>query len=161
MELRDYADRDAALTGELECDPEVMRYLGGPIPRDRIPAIHERRLRSSADGGWWLVIVPEPAGPPAGTIGIWKGELDGEAINEVGWMLLPRFQGRGIAGAALTLLLARARGEERFFPLHAFPGEANPASNALCRRHGFEMIGTMDGGYGGNEFTCNHWILDR
>lgn len=161
MELRDYADEDAALTEALECDPEVMTHLGGPVPRGEIPMIHSRRLRSREDGGWWLVIVPEPGGPPAGTIGVWEGEFEATAVSEVGWMVLPRFQGRGIAGEALGMVLSLARAEERFFPLHAFPGEANGASNALCRRHGFELVGTIDGGYRESEFRCNHWVLAR
>lgn len=161
MELRDYTDEDIGLTAALECDPEVMRFLGGPIDPGEIPSIHTRRLRSAEDGGWWLVVVPEPGGPAAGTIGIWPGEFEGAPVNEVGWMLLPPFHGRGIGGEALGMVIARARREDRFFPLHAFPGEANPASNALCRRAGFQLVGTTVGGYAGSEFLCNHWIAHR
>jgi hypothetical protein len=40
--------------------------------------------------------------PAAGTIGIWSAEWRGEPIYETGWMVLPAFQGQGIASRALA-----------------------------------------------------------
>jgi hypothetical protein len=40
VELAAYTDADLALTEALETDPEVMRELGGPIPRAKLPEIH-------------------------------------------------------------------------------------------------------------------------
>jgi RimJ/RimL family protein N-acetyltransferase len=159
MELRLYTDDDLPLTEALETDPAVMRELGGPVPREEIPALHRRRLASVADDPWWLVIVPEPGGPAAGTIGVWEGEVDGARVHETGWMLLPAFHGRGIASAALALLIERARAEPRFTELHAFPGVSNGPSNGLCRKFGFTLRGELDGGYRGASFRINHWVL--
>ncbi len=36
MELRDYCQDDIWLTEALECDPNVMRDLGGPTPQEKI-----------------------------------------------------------------------------------------------------------------------------
>ncbi len=138
MELLAYEDPDFALTEALETDPAVMRGLGGPIDRAQLPAIHERRLRQP----WWFKIVPAPPGPPAGTIGIWEKELDGATIHETGWMVLPAFQGRGIATAALELLIARAREEPQVEGIHAFPAVMNAPSNTLCRRFDFSLLGS-------------------
>jgi RimJ/RimL family protein N-acetyltransferase len=124
MELAAYEDADFALTETLETDPVVMRELGGPTDPSRLPEVHLRRLGDP----WWFKIVPEPSGPPAGTIGIWEKELDGETIHETGWMVLPAFQGRGVATAALALLIARLRAEPRFESMHAFP----PVTNVEC-----------------------------
>jgi hypothetical protein len=44
MELLDYCHDDIWLTESLECDPDVMRDLGGPIPKEQIQQIHTRRL---------------------------------------------------------------------------------------------------------------------
>jgi RimJ/RimL family protein N-acetyltransferase len=74
-------------------------------------------------------------------------------------MLLAAFHGRGLASAALALLLDRARDEPRFERLHAFPGVSNPASNALCRKFGFELLGVEDGGYRDATLRVNHWVL--
>ena len=159
MRLRLYSDDDRALTEAMECDPVVMAELGGPVPRAEIPALHRRRLEFIADDPWWFVIVPEPDGPAAGEIGIWETEHDGSPIHETGWMLLPAFHGRGIASAALSLLLDRARSEPRFEQVHAFPGVTNAASNALCRKFGFALLGEIDGDYRGSALRCHHWVL--
>jgi RimJ/RimL family protein N-acetyltransferase len=160
MELVTYTEADIALTEAIETDPAMMAELGGPVPAESIPAVHSRRVGGIANGDWWLKIVPEPGGPAAGTIGIWPREWEGEEIFEAGWMVLPAFQGRGIAGQALALLIERARTEPRFRSLHAFPGVTNQASNALCRRAGFELIAESQGEYAGRPFRVNHWRLE-
>jgi len=104
MQLARYTDADLALSEALETDPVVMRELGGPVDPARLPVVHARRVGEP----WYFTIVPEPAGPAVGTIGIWDNELDGLTIHETGWMVLPAFQGRGIASRALGLLIERA-----------------------------------------------------
>ena len=74
-------------------------------------------------------------------------------------MLARRFHGRGLASAALGLLLESARREPRFEQLHAWPGVTNPASNALCRKFGFELLGEEDGAYREAKLRVNHWVL--
>jgi RimJ/RimL family protein N-acetyltransferase len=162
MELLPYADTEAdrALTEELESDPEVMRELGGPHTAEEIAATHERRANQLELDDWWLKIVPESSGPAVGTIGIWPTEHDGERIYEVGWMVLPRHQGKGIASRALALLLERARADGRFGSVHAFPGVTNAASNGLCRKFGFRKLAERDVVYAGRELRVNHWALD-
>jgi RimJ/RimL family protein N-acetyltransferase len=133
-----------------------MRELGGPIARSAIPGMHRRRV----DDPWWLKIVPEPSGPAVGTIGIWDKQLDGGMIHETGWMVLPQFQGRGFASAALALLIERVRAEPRFPSMHAFPPATNAPSNALCRRFGFTLLTARDFVYAGRTLHCNHWALE-
>jgi RimJ/RimL family protein N-acetyltransferase len=153
VRLRAYTEADLALTHALEGDPDVMRHLGGPSSPAEIEDAHRRRLADS----WWLVI--EADGATAGTIGIWETEHDGERIHETGWTVLPAHQGRGVATAALALLLERARAEPRFGAIHAFPGVDNDASNALCRRFGFTHAGDARFAFRGHELHCNHWVL--
>ncbi len=92
-----YTDADLELTEALETDPLVMSELGGPIERSRLPEIHRRRL----DDPWWFKIALALSGPAVGTIGIWEKVLDGTTIHETGWLVLPAFEGRGVATAAL------------------------------------------------------------
>jgi RimJ/RimL family protein N-acetyltransferase len=158
VELRPYADGDIWLTEELETDAAVMSELGGPQPPESIPKTHERRLGAVDGGNWWLVIEPEP-GIAAGTIGVWPTTQDGVEMFEVGWMVLPRFQRRGIASDALAELIDRCRAEPRIDAVHAFPGATNVASNALCRKAGFRFLEELEVLYGDRPLTVNHWEL--
>ncbi len=155
MELQAYTDADFALTEALETDPDVMRELGGPIPRERLPGIHRRRLGAP----WWFKIALEPDGPAVGTIGVWETREGGERLYETGWMVLPAYQGRGIASGALALLIERVAAEPAIPSIHAFPPVTNAPSNALCRKFGFTLLGDDDFVYAGRTLRCNHWAL--
>jgi RimJ/RimL family protein N-acetyltransferase len=156
MELQAYTDDDLALTEALETDPDVMRELGGPIERDKLPGVHRRRLGDP----WWFKIVERPGGPAVGTIGVWETRHGGAVLHETGWMVLPAHQGRGVASAALTLLIDRVRAESKLPSLHAFPPVSNAPSNALCRKFGFRLLGTTEFIYSGRALHCNHWSLE-
>lgn len=156
MQLRRYQDEDLALSEALETDPEVMRELGGPIDPARVAQTHPRRVADP----WYFTIVPDPSEPPVGTIGVWEKELDGIVIHETGWMVLPAFQGRGIATRALGQLIARVREAAEFPSLHAFPPISNTPSNALCRKFHFTLLGQRAFVYAGRTLQCNHWMLD-
>ena len=153
MELVPYSEANFDLSLALETDPVVMKELGGPITRERVAHVHERRVGDP----WYLTIVPEPGGPAVGTIGIWPTEHGGETIHETGWMVLPGYQGRGLASAALALLIERAPPE--FDAINAFPPVTNAPSNALCRKFGFQLLGEHDFVYAGRTLRCNHWVL--
>jgi RimJ/RimL family protein N-acetyltransferase len=160
MELVPYTDEHLALTTALESDPEMMRELGGPADPDDILRAHRRRVESVASGEWWFVIVPEPPGPPAGTIGIWESTLLKEQpMHEIGWMVLPEFQGRGIASEALRTILQRARADPHYKRIHAFPGVTNAPSNALCRRAGFTRVEECEVRFRDRPLRVNHWEL--
>jgi RimJ/RimL family protein N-acetyltransferase len=160
MELGAYTDADIALTEALECDPAVMAELGGPIPRENIPRLHAKRLAVIANGDWWFKIVPEKGGPAVGTIGVWKGEYKGAEIYETGWLIRAELQGRGFASAAARMILDRARAERRFGFIHAFPGATNGASNAICRKAGFERLEECEIDYAERILKCVHWRAD-
>jgi RimJ/RimL family protein N-acetyltransferase len=156
VELARYTDADFGLTEALETDPRVMRELGGPIERDRLPDIHRRRVADP----WWFKIVADPGGPAVGTIGVWETSHDAAALYETGWMVLPEHQGRGIASAALALLIERVTADPQFPAIHAFPPITNAPSNALCRKSGFVLLGAADFVYAGRTLRCNHWSRD-
>ena len=161
MELRPYAEGDLPLTEALETDPEVMQELGGRRTSEDLRRAHRNRVTPTAAGEqWWFVIVPEPGGPGAGQIGIWEHEWDGDRIHEIGWTLLPAFQGRGIASRALDMLLERARQAGSIDTIHALPGVTNAPSNALCRKFGFELVEEREIEFLGRPLQVNHWVLE-
>jgi RimJ/RimL family protein N-acetyltransferase len=146
------------LLEQLLGDPAMMEHLGGPESPEKIRERHARYV--PADSGMYR-IVDVPSGEAVGSVGSWPRRWRGEEVSEIGWSVLPAFQGRGIAGeaAALTIALARADAARRF--LHAFPSVGNPPSNAICRSLGFTLLGVSEVEYpAGHPLTVNDWRLD-
>lgn len=162
MELRNIEVGDLALYEAIHCDPRMMEHLGGPLPREGLAEKLERDAATTASGETWvLVIVPDPeTGVAAGTVTIWEHEMDGRPINEIGWMVLPAYQRRGLGSAAVRMALDRARAEGRWGTVRAFPPVTNPASNAMCRTLGFTLLGEADFRFRDRTLRCNIWQLD-
>ena len=156
--IRPYADGDHPLLVRLLGDPAMTVHLGGPESPDALRSRHERYLASEPSSGGIFTVLAEPEREPVGWIGYWRSSWDGEDVWECGWHVLAHVQGTGIATAATTLVLDRVveRGEYRY--LHAFPSVDNAASNALCRRLGFECLGETEVEYPkGRMMRANNW----
>jgi RimJ/RimL family protein N-acetyltransferase len=161
--LRDVELADVDAYVRMRCDPVMMAELGGPLPRDGIEAKVERDVREAVAGTAWIkMIVPDDAEPQvvAGTVTLWSHEEDGAVLSEIGWMVLPEFQGRGLAKAAVRMLLERARDEEHWGTVHAFPGITNAASNGICRSLRFTLLRERDVNFAGRVIRSNHWAID-
>lgn len=160
--LRDITLDDLPLYEAIHCDPRMMEHLGGPLPKEGLAERLQRDVATTAEGETWvLVIVPkDDPGAVAGTVTIWTHERLGDPINEIGWMVLPGYQGRGIGKAAVHAALERARAETRWDVVHAFPPAANERSNGMCRTFGFELLGELDFPFRDRPVRCNHWRLD-
>jgi RimJ/RimL family protein N-acetyltransferase len=159
--LRDITLEDMPLYEALVTDRTVMAELGGPLPREGVePKV--RSLVEDVQAGriWYFTVVPDDVGEPVGTICVWAHDFRGEQINEIGWMLLPAYQGRGLASEALRQTLERARSERRWDVIHAFPGVTNGPSNGLCRKFGFSKLGEFAVEYQGRPLRVNHWVID-
>jgi RimJ/RimL family protein N-acetyltransferase len=106
-------------------------------------------------------IVDVASGEAVGSVGYWEREWRGDVVYEAGWSVLPRFQGRGIAGAATALVITKVRDAGKHRYLHAFPNVDNPPSNAVCRKLGFTLLGACEVEYPpGHIMRCNDWRLD-
>jgi RimJ/RimL family protein N-acetyltransferase len=138
--------------------PEMTRHVGGPETSDELAA---RQAKFERRDSRQYSLVAEPEGEAAGWVGYWETSWDDESIWEVGWAVVPRFQGRGIATAATAQLIELARAERRFRWMHAFPMVENTASNAIGRKLGFTLLGEIDfPGRRGGFVRCNDWRLD-
>ncbi|MFE3555584.1 GNAT family N-acetyltransferase [Streptomyces sp. NPDC059193] len=131
---------------ERKNDTAMTRYLGGPETAgkllDRQRRYEALSAREPAAGRMFRVVL-EDTGESVGSVGFWEREWQGEPVYESGWGILPEFQGRGLAVAAVTAVLAYARTHGTRDTVHAFPGTDHAASNAVCRRAGFECLGEV------------------
>ncbi|MFI9366777.1 GNAT family N-acetyltransferase [Kitasatospora sp. NPDC053057] len=136
--------------------PELTEHLGGVESPEQVRRRHERYL-AMADGQMFLLMLD---GEIAGSVGYWPHAWQGRDVYETGYAVLPEYQGRGLAVQAL-LLCARRAGREGALPwLHAFPSVRHDASNAVCRRAGFELVGEVAFEYPpGHHIRSNNWRL--
>src|SRR5207248_2392234 len=72
--------------------------------------------------GRMFKIVDEATGEPAGSVGYWEKDWRDTTVYETGWLVLPEFQGRGMAGEATQQAIDSARDERKHRYLHAFAG---------------------------------------
>ncbi|RZS44902.1 RimJ/RimL family protein N-acetyltransferase [Herbihabitans rhizosphaerae] len=160
MLLEPWTDADLGLE-RLFNTPEMTAHNGGPRPDEEIVARHHRYLALPADGEGQIFRVHLPGEPePVGSIGYWTKEWRGEPVYEMGWMVLPGHQGRGIATAATVAAAEHARVAGKHRSAHAFPPVANTASNAICRKAGFKLVEECEFEYPkGNFLRCNDWRL--
>lgn len=139
--------------------PAMTSYLGGPETEEQLDDRHDRYVRTRSDrpGAMHRIDVD---GEPAGAIGFWPVDEEGTPAFETGWSVLPGFQGRGVATAALRLLIAEVRRDGTRTLLTAYPGVDNAPSNALCARAGFEERGIGSEPWRGGILTFRRWVLD-
>jgi RimJ/RimL family protein N-acetyltransferase len=159
--LEPWGEGDLPLVEQLMGDAAMTEHLGGPeSPEKLVDRQHRYEQLADSGKGRMLKIVDE-AGTAAGSVGYWEKSWRDAVVWEIGWMVLPGFQGRGIAGQATeqAIVMARAEGKHRF--LHAFPSVQNAPSNAICRKLGFTLLGGCDFEFPpGHWMRCNDWRLD-
>jgi RimJ/RimL family protein N-acetyltransferase len=172
--LRDVMLDDVDVYTGMRCDPVMMAELGGPLPPESIAAKVRRDVEiAAADAGWIKMIVLDDGREPetvAGTDVLWShddhaadgggGDGGGESISEIGWMVLPEFQGQGLAKRAARELLRLARQDGRWGLVHAFPGSTNGPSNGICRALGFSFTEERTVTFAGRKLQANHWTID-
>ncbi|MEW1750384.1 GNAT family N-acetyltransferase [Streptomyces angustmyceticus] len=148
--------------------PEMTHHLGGPETEEQLLARHARYLDLCGAGQMFRIVLG-PEDTVVGSIGFWELNLRQETAHEradrsaceTGWGVLPEFQGRGIAVAAAREVIAAAGAEGRYGSLHAFPSVDHAASNAVCRKAGFALVGERPFEYPkGRMMRSNEWRRD-
>jgi RimJ/RimL family protein N-acetyltransferase len=156
VRIEPWGEGDGALLQELLGDPEMTAHIGGPETAEKLT---ERQAGYQVPGSRQYKILVD--GDDAGWVGYWKREWRGEHVFEMGWSVVPRFQGRGVASTATRQLIDIARAERTLRYVHAYPSIENSPSNAICRRLGFELMGEYEFEYPKGHFMrCNDWRFD-
>jgi RimJ/RimL family protein N-acetyltransferase len=151
-----WSDDDAGLLSALNGDEAQMAHVGGA---ETAAKIAERQARYVTDPGQFAVVDAD--GAHTGWVGFWAREWRGATIYEIGWSILPAFQGRGLASTGTRLAVEEARRAGGADAVHAFPGVDNAASNAVCRSVGFTLVeADLTFEYPpGSEMVVNDWRL--
>lgn len=159
--LQPWAEDDLPLLLRLMGDPQVMAHLGGPETPDQILHRHKRYIHLPEDGiDRMFKIAQHPSSMSVGSIGYWKKTWRDQTVYETGWLVLPEYQGRGIATKAARAIIQHMRSNARYPFLHAFPSVENKGSNAICRKLGFEWIEECQFEYPpGRYMKVNDWRL--
>jgi len=145
---------------ELSNEPAMMQYLGGPETHEKLLVRQERYLDGWRTGTSFMFRI-EADGEPVGGIGYWPTDWEGELMYETGWSVHTAHQGRGYATSALLLVIEHAARYGHTDTLHAMPRADNAASNAVCRKAGFTLLGEVDDEYPpGNPIRSNDWSFD-
>ncbi|MFI6157524.1 GNAT family N-acetyltransferase [Kitasatospora sp. NPDC051170] len=159
--IEPWADSDLALLRRINT-PEMKVHVGGPETEEQLLVRHARYLDFVPSGiGCMYRIALLPGGEPVGSVGYGTRTWRGETVHEMGWNVLPEYQGLGIAVTATRLAVDAARREARHRYLHAFPSVDNPASNAVCAKAGFSLLGETEFEFPPGRFMLSHdWRVD-
>jgi RimJ/RimL family protein N-acetyltransferase len=160
--LEPWQEADLPLLKELVGGSAMMVHLGGAETAERIAARHARYLRLEESGRGRMFRILGRSSGAVGSVGYWERRWRGNRIYEIGWAVLPPFQGRGIGRAAAAAAIEAARGERKRRFLHAFPAADNEPANAICRRLGFTLREAWcEVEYPPGRFMlCNDWRLE-
>ncbi|MGZ7147826.1 GNAT family N-acetyltransferase [Bacillus sp. BC08] len=156
IQIKPWEDKDLDLLYRINT-PVMMQHLGGPENEEQILKRHKRYLELVSRGCMFSILLL-PERESVGSVGYWQNNWNDESVYETGWSVLPAFQGKGIATTAVKLAIEEASAENKYRYIHAFPSVDNPASNAICRKLGFELISESEFEYPpGNFMQCNNW----
>lgn len=160
--LQPWSEGDLPLLQRLLGDPEMTAHLGGPESKEQILRRHKRYLRLPAEGtDHMFKVIWGPDSEGVGSVGYWRKTWRESPVYEMGWLILPEYQGRGIATKAAAAVIEHARRKPRYRYMHAFPSVSNLPSNAICRKLGFTLMEECQFEYPpGHSMTVNDWRLN-
>ncbi|WP_422390330.1 GNAT family N-acetyltransferase [Arthrobacter sp. N1] len=145
--LRRFEDRDVPMVQELSTDPYVPLIGTLPPSCDRAGAlayIARQRQRHVEGAGFSFAVAEAGSGQALGMIGLWlRDRALGRA--QVGYAVMPRARGRGVATDALRALVpfAWTLPELHRLELHVEPW--NTASASAATSAGFAVEGLLRG----------------
>lgn len=142
-------------------DPGMMEHLGGPMTDENALARFQKWIDMWKNDGIGPCLVRSKAtGEIVGGAAIFRAEVEGEPVFEIGWSVLPPFQRQGIAFEASKAILDHGVKELGAKVITAFPNETNKVSNRLCEKLGMKRIKVITYPYGGGSLNSVYWRRD-
>ena len=158
--LRGWREADLDAYAAFMADPEVMRFLGGPVPRN-----DAWRSMSSVVGHWvfrghglWAV-ERKSDGVLIGRVGVHYPE--GWPATEVGWTLARPYWGQGYATEAARASLDYGFTTLSLPKLISLIDPENHASQGVATRLGETKAGTATLTLNKDTFTTDVWEITR
>lgn len=126
---------------------EIMTYDGREAKTIEDAGAMIRRIdddyRNGSGVSW--AIIDRASGQPLGTIGYYRGFEN--ARGEVGFILLPAFEGKGYMSAALKLVVQFGSEVLQLDSIIAVTKPSNERAKNVLKRNGFEDRGAFDEQY--------------
>ena len=141
LKLRKLADTDAQEIHELRSSPIVNKFIDrNPSTgiADAMAFIQKitDNVQHNKSVYWAITLKDHPA--LIGTIGFWNFDIPGETI-EIGYELLPQYQGMGLMGEAIKSAINYGFNEIKAEIITAFLSTDNLSSIKLLINNGFKI----------------------
>ena len=138
--LRQLTLNDTRGVYQLRSNEDVMKYINRPLTRTLEEAaawinVVTETLKKN-DGITWCICLKEAPATHIGSIGLWRIEKENYRA-ELGYMLEPALQGKGIMYEALQAVLAYGFKDLQLHSIEAQLDPQNTASSALLKKAGF------------------------
>nr|WP_314545339.1 GNAT family N-acetyltransferase [uncultured Massilia sp.] len=126
----------------MNSDPEVMRWLHGPVTMDETRAMIARvRARRAAWGYGWWALLDAASGEMVGAAGIQHLGFDPANPHELGWRLRRASWGQGLATEAAATLVHYGFEVLAAPRLCAIRDPGNDASRRVMDKLGMRHVG--------------------
>ena len=139
VRLRRVEKADAKDLYPLRSHPIVNRFIKRDIPKSMADVERFIEKINAGPDPYYYTIWTVPDAEFAGTICLWNINWEAK-YAEVGYELLPNFQGRGIMSAALGEILNFGFRELKLQIIEAFTHRENYASLKLLEKFNFQRI---------------------
>ncbi|TDD45117.1 N-acetyltransferase [Kribbella antibiotica] len=157
--LRPFQDIDRESWAALNSDPDVMRYIGGPMTReaaDREAAGINQQWESERFG--FLAVERAVDGVFLGAAGLSREPWYPDTL-EVGWRLAREYWGHGYATEAAAHWLAYGFTELKLPKINSVTDTPNERSIAVMRRLGMTFDHTADLDFDGESFNATIYSM--
>ncbi|WP_217557018.1 GNAT family N-acetyltransferase [Paenibacillus sp. GbtcB18] len=158
VSVRPWSENDLTLLKRMNT-AEMWAHLGGPESEEAVASRHQRYMKAVPGRvRMFTILFGDEA---VGNVGYWAQQWRDQDVFEVGWGVLPEFQGHGIAMTATSAMLDILRDDVPNAIVYAFPGVSNFPSNAICRKLGFSLAGETEVEFPkGSWMKSNEWRLE-